>query len=91
MVTRTLETNKIKIRTIGKIHAGGVKLILDGRENLEKARKLLYKEAEILKSFLIVVPEKRKPQIIIYNIDDSIGPEDLTEGLAEKKDLRSNF
>ncbi|GBN11723.1 hypothetical protein AVEN_98774-1 [Araneus ventricosus] len=80
----------INIKSIGRIFGDGVTIITDNESDCEAVKLHLESLADIKENFTIVVATKRKPQIILYNVDQSILSQDLADGLIEKNSFMAD-
>ncbi|GBL76180.1 hypothetical protein AVEN_234459-1 [Araneus ventricosus] len=82
LITRALTSkgNVLKITSIGGVFGGSVKIITSNETNFTAIKVLLESMQDITEAFEITRPQKRKPQVIVYNIDKK----ELLEGLLQK-------
>ncbi|GBO13164.1 hypothetical protein AVEN_120201-1 [Araneus ventricosus] len=69
---------------MGKIFGGGVKIITDNDKKREAIKAHLEKDPDAMNNFVISLAVRRRPQMILYNIDGEIEAEELQIGLLEK-------
>ncbi|GBM14945.1 hypothetical protein AVEN_19860-1 [Araneus ventricosus] len=78
-----------RLRGIGKIHGGGIKLIAASIDEIQAIRDVLLEKGdkEVLDKFELVIPNRKAPQIILYNVDKEVDQEALKNGLLAKNIL----
>ncbi|GBL53286.1 hypothetical protein AVEN_186435-1 [Araneus ventricosus] len=76
----------IRLRSIGKIHGGGLKLVSASLDDAKVIKDLLYdtEDNDLLSSFEFSIPPRRSPQIIVYNVDKKVEPDVFKKGLLAK-------
>ncbi|GBL88833.1 hypothetical protein AVEN_158947-1 [Araneus ventricosus] len=67
-----------------KVFEGSVKIITANETDFTAIKELLESMLDITEAFEITREQKRKPQVIVYNIDKKIQAEELLEGLLQK-------
>ncbi|GBN40333.1 Putative protein in type-1 retrotransposable element R1DM [Araneus ventricosus] len=78
-----------RLRGIGKIHGGGIKLIAASTDEIQAIRDVLLEKGdkEVLDKFELVIPNRKAPQIILYNVDKEVDQDALKNGLLAKNIL----
>ncbi|GBM04020.1 hypothetical protein AVEN_99210-1 [Araneus ventricosus] len=85
LITRALTSkgNALRITSIGRVFGGGVKIVTANETDFTAIKVLLESMQDITEAFEITRAQKRKPQVIVYNIDKKIQAEELLEGLLQ--------
>ncbi|GBM61504.1 hypothetical protein AVEN_170267-1 [Araneus ventricosus] len=75
-----------RVRGINKLYGGGVKIITGSKDEASAIKDLiLEKGAAVLNTkFGFVLPGRRVPQLILYNVDKGVDEESLKKGLLSK-------
>ncbi|KAF8791713.1 hypothetical protein HNY73_003405 [Argiope bruennichi] len=84
MATIQEKDPSIRVRGIGQLQGGGVKIITSNTESAKYVNNILKNTDGIENTYEILTPDKRSPQIILYNVSKDIVTEELTKGLIEK-------
>ncbi|GBM02890.1 hypothetical protein AVEN_52061-1 [Araneus ventricosus] len=77
---------EVRLRSVNKIYGGGIKLVAANTDEILNIR-VVFKEhctEETLDKFDLVIPNRRTPQIILYNITRDVDQEKLKNGLLAK-------
>ncbi|GBN41573.1 hypothetical protein AVEN_113655-1 [Araneus ventricosus] len=77
---------EVRLRGIGKIHGGGIKLIAASLQEVQAVKDILLEncDEEVLEKYDIVIPNRKAPQIILYNVDKEVEEGALKSGLLAK-------
>ncbi|GBN63905.1 hypothetical protein AVEN_47894-1 [Araneus ventricosus] len=75
-----------RVRGINKLYGGGVKIITGSTDEADAIKDLILEKgaADLDQNFEFVLPGRRVPQIILYNVDKGVGEESLKKGLLSK-------
>ncbi|GBM71847.1 hypothetical protein AVEN_159965-1 [Araneus ventricosus] len=79
-----MDVRALRITSIARVFVGGVKIIPANETDFTAIKVLLESMQDITEAFEITRAQKRKPQVIVYNIDKKIQAEELLEGLLKK-------
>ncbi|GBN60851.1 hypothetical protein AVEN_269026-1 [Araneus ventricosus] len=76
----------IRLRGIGKLYGGGVRMVAASHGDIMIVKGLIeeYGDKETVDGFDFVIPNRRSPQLIIYNVDGEVDQEQLKAGLLAK-------
>ncbi|GBN94414.1 hypothetical protein AVEN_241779-1 [Araneus ventricosus] len=77
---------EVRLRSVNKIYGGGIKLVAANTDEISNIREVLKEHCseETLDKFDLVIPNRRTPQIILYNITRDVDQERLKIGLLAK-------
>ncbi|GBN62491.1 hypothetical protein AVEN_161543-1 [Araneus ventricosus] len=77
---------EVRLRSVNKIYGGGIKLVAANTDEILNIREVFKEHCneETLEGFDLVIPNRRTPQIILYNITRDIEQETLKSGLLAK-------
>ncbi|GBN60699.1 hypothetical protein AVEN_192835-1 [Araneus ventricosus] len=96
---KDLETNKklftnlisnnnpnARVRGINKLYGGGVKIITGNTDETNAIKDLFLEKgaAYLITNFDFVLPGRRVPELILYNVDKGVDEESLKKGLLSK-------
>ncbi|GBM76574.1 hypothetical protein AVEN_254402-1 [Araneus ventricosus] len=75
-----------RLRGIGKIYGGGIKLIAASLGETQAIRDVLLEKGDkdVLDKYELVIPNRKPPQIILYNVDKEVDQDTLKNGLLAK-------
>ncbi|GBM40813.1 hypothetical protein AVEN_137319-1 [Araneus ventricosus] len=76
----------IRLRGIGKLYGGGVRMVAASHGDIMIVKGLIeeYGDKETMDGFDFVIPNRRSPQLIIYNVDGEVDQEQLKAGILAK-------
>lgn len=86
LITKALHkgNSALRIRNIARLHSGGVKIISANPEESLAIKATLETDDGLMERFRISIPNKRKPQFILYNVESEIEASELSVALIEK-------
>ncbi|GBN31164.1 hypothetical protein AVEN_71248-1 [Araneus ventricosus] len=75
-----------RLRGINKLYGGGVKIITGSTDEANALKDLILEKgaADLDTSFDFVIPGRRVPQLILYNVDKGVEEESLKKGILNK-------
>ncbi|GBN92373.1 Putative protein in type-1 retrotransposable element R1DM [Araneus ventricosus] len=75
-----------RLRGIGKLYGGGIKLIAASIDDIQAIRDVFMEKCDkdMIDKFDLVIPDRKPPQIIIYNVDKDVDQNALKIGLLTK-------
>ncbi|GBM24534.1 hypothetical protein AVEN_146439-1 [Araneus ventricosus] len=75
-----------RLRGLGKLYGGGVKLITASIEDAQAIKETFLDKCdqELVDKFDLVIPDRRPPQIILYNVEKEVDQSALKLGLLAK-------
>ncbi|GBN35784.1 hypothetical protein AVEN_79536-1 [Araneus ventricosus] len=76
----------VRLRNIGKFYGGGVRMVAASHGDIMIVKGLFkeYGDKETMNGFDFIIPNRRSPQLIIYNVDKEVDQEQLKAGLLAK-------
>jgi hypothetical protein len=77
---------KVGISAVRKIRNGGILVETDTKEEESMLMDTLMKNKKLDEGYEVGKPKKRKPQIIIYGVDEQYEPKELIELLIEQNE-----
>ncbi|GBM01636.1 hypothetical protein AVEN_271903-1 [Araneus ventricosus] len=77
---------EVRLRGIGKIYGGGIKLIAASLDEIQAIKEVFMEKCdkEVLEKYDFVVPNRKPPHIILYNVDKDVDQNALKNGLLSK-------
>ncbi|GBO04913.1 hypothetical protein AVEN_226632-1 [Araneus ventricosus] len=83
---------EIRLRSVGKIFGGGLKIVASTEEDVSFIRNVFtdHGDRDLLENFDLIIPNKRFPQLILYNVDKDVKLETLQTGLLAKNIFLAN-
>ncbi|GBN58045.1 hypothetical protein AVEN_79732-1 [Araneus ventricosus] len=75
-----------RLRGLGKLYGGGVKLIAASIEDVQAIKETFLDKCDkdLIDKFDLVIPDRRPPQIILYNVEKEVDQSALKLGLLAK-------
>ncbi|GBL77694.1 hypothetical protein AVEN_152915-1 [Araneus ventricosus] len=66
------DNNTAKVRGITKIKGEGIKTATADKDEVKALKALLEKEDEVSEKFEVYIPRKRRPHVILYNVEKEL-------------------
>lgn len=75
---------KVKVKSVRQIKNGGIKITCDNKEDLGTIKQVVSEKCEKVES---VLPKKRRPRVVIYDVLKDLGPEEVKDALLKQNNI----